>query len=184
MHILPFVLKTSLFVTTYNRYYYFYLPSATKAFVSDFLRFSFLFSPLYFVDSYANDNLSALDRFQVTYVFRCCRGRNSFLFFNFNHSALFPVSDSFSKNFSGSNWCEREIFDMYGLYFTNHSDLRRILTDYGFEGFPLRKDFPLTGYTQLRYDDSMRRILVEPVELSQEYRFFNFKSPWNNLIKG
>lgn len=73
---------------------------------------------------------------------------------------------------------------MYGLYFTNHSDLRRILTDYGFEGFPLRKDFPLTGYTQLRYDDSMRRILVEPVELSQEYRFFNFKSPWNNLIKG
>lgn len=78
----------------------------------------------------------------------------------------------------GSNWYEREIWDLFGIFFFNHPDLRRILTDYGFDGFPLRKDFPLTGYIEIRYSDSQKRIITEPVQLSQEYRFFDFSSTW------
>lgn len=80
-----------------------------------------------------------------------------------------------------ANWLEREAFDMYGIRFAGHPDLRRILTDYGFEGFPLRKDFPLTGYTEVRYDDLEKRIVHEPVQLTQEYRNFDFLSPWEGM---
>ena len=77
-----------------------------------------------------------------------------------------------------ANWFEREVFDMYGILFSGHPDLRRILTDYGFRGYPLRKDFPTTGYTELRYDDVEKRVVYEPVSLVQEYRQFDFMSPW------
>lgn len=77
-----------------------------------------------------------------------------------------------------ANWFEREIFDMFGILFSNHPDLRRILTDYGFRGFPLRKDFPTTGYTEVRYDEAQKRVVYEPVKLVQEYRQFDFMSPW------
>lgn len=77
-----------------------------------------------------------------------------------------------------SNWWEREIWDMYGIYFENHPDLRRILTDYGFEGHPMRKDFPLYGYLEVRYDESKKRVVLEPLELSQAFRQFNFETPW------
>ncbi|AFO87032.1 NADH-quinone oxidoreductase subunit C [Phaeobacter inhibens] len=77
-----------------------------------------------------------------------------------------------------SNWFEREVFDMFGILFTGHPDLRRILTDYGFRGYPLRKDFPTTGYTEVRYDEAQKRVVYEPVNLVQEYRQFDFMSPW------
>jgi NADH-quinone oxidoreductase subunit C len=77
-----------------------------------------------------------------------------------------------------ANWFEREVFDMFGILFSGHPDLRRILTDYGFRGFPLRKDFPTTGYTEVRYDEAQKRVVYEPVNLVQEYRQFDFMSPW------
>ena len=80
--------------------------------------------------------------------------------------------------FPVANWFEREAFDMYGIKFTNHPDLRRILTDYEFEGYPLRKDFPLSGHTEVRYDDELKKVVYEPVKLAQAYRDFDFESPW------
>lgn len=80
--------------------------------------------------------------------------------------------------FPSANWYERETFDMYGVLFSDHPDLRRILTDYGFNGYPLRKDFPLTGYVEVRYDDDEKRVVYEPVKLVQEFRSFDFMSPW------
>ena len=80
--------------------------------------------------------------------------------------------------FPAANWFEREAYDMYGILFSGHPDLRRILTDYGFQGYPLRKDFPLTGYVEVRYDDAHKRVVYEPVKLTQEFRSFDFMSPW------
>ncbi|KAG5848618.1 NADH dehydrogenase [ubiquinone] iron-sulfur protein 3, mitochondrial isoform X1 [Anguilla rostrata] len=90
---------------------------------------------------------------------------------------LTPVDSSVSIH-QAANWYEREVWDMYGVFFANHPDLRRILTDYGFEGHPFRKDFPLSGYVEVRYDDEVKRVVAEPVELSQEFRKFDLNSPW------
>jgi NADH-quinone oxidoreductase subunit C len=83
--------------------------------------------------------------------------------------------------FSSANWWERETWDMYGIAFRDHPDLRRILTDYGFQGHPLRKDFPLTGYVEVRYDDEQKRVVYEPVKLPQDWRTFDFLSPWEGI---
>ena len=95
------------------------------------------------------------------------------------------VINSITKIFPSANWMEREVFDMYGIKFKNHPDLRRILTDYGFKGHPLRKDFPLTGFNEVRYSEKEKRVIYEPVKLEQNYRNFDFESPWEgtNYLK-
>jgi len=86
--------------------------------------------------------------------------------------------------YRSADWFEREVWDMYGVYFENHPDLRRILTDYGFEGHPLRKDFPLTGYTEVRYDEERKRVVYEPLQLTQAFRNFEASSPWEMVGEG
>ena len=91
---------------------------------------------------------------------------------------LNQIINSITKIFPSANWMEREVFDMYGIKFKNHPDLRRILTDYGFKGHPLRKDFPLTGHTEVRYSEDKKKVISEPVKLEQNYRNFDYESPW------
>ena len=98
---------------------------------------------------------------------------------------LSQTINSITKIFPSANWMEREVFDMYGIKFKNHPDLRRILTDYGFKGHPLRKDFPLTGFNEVRYSEKDKKVIYEPVKLEQNYRNFDYESPWEgtNYIK-
>lgn len=92
--------------------------------------------------------------------------------------------ESATTIFKGADWFEREVWDMYGIFFHSHPDMRRILTDYGFEGHPLRKDFPLSGYVEVRYDDAEKRVVQEPVEITQEYRSFDYSTPWEVFPEG
>ena len=128
------------------------------------------------VDITAIDYPQAADRFEVVY---------HFLSMYRNHRIRVKVAvDEFAMVpslipvYPAANWFEREVFDMFGILFSGHPDLRRILTDYGFRGHPLRKDFPTTGYTEVRYDEALKRVVYEPVKLVQEYRQFDFLSPW------
>ena len=95
----------------------------------------------------------------------------------------FTPIPSISALYQSAGWLEREAWDMFGIFFSDHPDLRRILTDYGFEGHPLRKDFPLTGYTEVQYNDTEKRVTIEPVQMTQEYRYFNFVSPWDESTR-
>jgi NADH-quinone oxidoreductase subunit C len=121
-------------------------------------------------------------RFDVVYHFLSL-SRNQRIRLKVQTDEQTPVP-SLSHIHPGANWFERETFDMYGILFSDHPDLRRILTDYGFEGYPLRKDFPLTGFVELRYDDDQKRVVYQPVQLPQEFRDFEFSSPWEGLRHG
>ena len=115
-------------------------------------------------------------RFEVVYIF---------LSITFNYRIFLSISvaedesvDSLTSIFPSANWYEREVWDLFGITFNNHPDLRRILTDYGFNGFPLRKDFPLSGNVEVRYDLASKKVIYEPIKLAQAFRTFDFESPW------
>lgn len=129
-----------------------------------------------FVDICGVDYPERERRFEVVYSLLSLRF-NSRIFVKVTVDEETPVP-SVCSVYSGANWFEREVWDMYGVLFDSHPDLRRILTDYGFDGHPLRKDFPLTGYVEVRYDMEKKRVVYEPVSLPQEFRKFDFLSPW------
>ena len=115
-------------------------------------------------------------RFKLVYFF-LSHENNKRIIIDLNVNENEPVS-SITSLFPSANWMEREVFDMYGIEFKNHPDLRRILTDYSFKGHPLRKDFPLTGHNEVRYDEEKKKVIYEPVKLEQNYRNFDYESPW------
>jgi NADH-quinone oxidoreductase subunit C len=126
------------------------------------------------------DHLEREERFEVVYNLLSLK-HNQRVRVKVTTNETDPVP-SVTGVFSSANWYEREVWDLYGVFFTDHPDLRRILTDYGFEGHPQRKDFPLTGYVELRYDEEQKRVVYRPVELVQEFRSFDFLSPWEGML--
>ena len=128
------------------------------------------------IDVTAVDYLQKEKRFKIVYLL-LSHENNLRIIINTNIDEKETVP-SVTKIFPSANWMEREVFDMYGISFKDHPDLRRILTDYGFEGYPLRKDFPLTGHLEVRYSEEKKKVTYEPVKLDQEYRDFDFESPW------
>ena len=128
------------------------------------------------IDITAVDYPESDKRFKLVYLF-LSHELNQRLLLSYYINENQKIS-SLTKVFPSANWMEREIFDMYGIKFTDHPDLRRILTDYGFEGYPLRKDFPLTGYNEVRYSEDEKKVVYESVKLEQNYRNFDYESPW------
>lgn len=127
-------------------------------------------------DLTAVDYPGRIQRFELVYqLLSITHNRRIRIICAIDEEQIVPSATSVYKS---AEWPEREVWDMYGLFFSDHPDLRRLLTDYGFEGHPLRKDFPLTGYVEVRYDDIERRVAYQPVQLTQEYRDFDFLSPW------
>lgn len=127
------------------------------------------------IDIFAVDT-NNIKRFNITYVI--WNYESSIRYLIRSHITQWTPIKSISTLYSSASWLEREIWDMYGIKISNHPDLRRILTDYGFQGHPLRKDFPLMGYLEVRYEDSLKTIIMEPVELSQNYRYFKYENKW------
>ena len=135
-----------------------------------------------FVDVCGADYPERAERFEVVYHL-LSMSKNARIRVKVTTDEDTPVASAFGL-WPAADWFEREAFDMYGILFSGHPDLRRILTDYGFHGHPLRKDFPLTGYTEVRYDEAQKRVIYEPVKLVQEYRNFDFLSPWEGMLPG
>ncbi|CAL1529118.1 unnamed protein product [Lymnaea stagnalis] len=131
------------------------------------------------VDIAGVDKPTLENRFEIVYMLQSLQF-NSRIRIKTYTDELTPIESACSV-FPGANWYEREIWDMFGVFFANHPDLRRILTDYGFEGHPFRKDFPLSGYVEVRYDDEVKRVVVEPLELTQEFRKFEANTPWETF---
>ena len=128
------------------------------------------------IDITVVDHPERSKRFRIVYLF-LSHEFNQRMILSYNISEN-EVIASLTPIFPSANWMEREVFDMYGVSFKDHPDLRRILTDYGFEGHPLRKDFPLTGHTEVRYSEDQKKVVNEPVKLEQNYRNFDYESPW------
>ena len=137
------------------------------------------------IDITATDNLqseaiSTNDRFTIIYTFLSLLNNKRFFIFT-NVSEDNPTIESITKIFESANWYERECYDLFGINFKNHPSLQRIMNDYNFNGHPLRKDFPLTGYEEVRYDDNLKKVVYEPVDLKQEFRNFDNESPWEGM---
>jgi NADH-quinone oxidoreductase subunit C len=131
------------------------------------------------LDIWASDFPYKKERFEVNYLFLNILTSQRLVLRTYvqENQGLSSINELYSS----AGWLEREVWDMFGVLFYNNHDLRRILTDYCFDGHPLRKDFPLSGFLEVRYDDSEKRVVYEPLEVIQEYRMFNFKSPWERL---
>ncbi len=133
------------------------------------------------IDLTAVDYPDSLSRFRIVYIFLSIEYRTRVIL-----NTFVPEDegvDSITSLYPCANWYEREVWDLFGIAFKNHPDLRRILTDYGFSGFPLRKDFPLSGNVEVRYDITSKKVIYEPVKLTQDFRDFDFESPWEGKIK-
>ena len=146
------------------------------------LKNSELFSFDQLIDITAIDYPSREKRFELIYIFLSMK-KNKRIILRTSIKENENL-DSIINIFKASDWYERECYDLFGINFTNHPDLRRIMTDYNFEGHPLRKDFPLTGHTEVRYDNVEKKVVYEPVKLTQEYRDFDYTSPWEGMPKG
>jgi NADH-quinone oxidoreductase subunit C len=133
------------------------------------------------IDVCGVDYPERIERFDVVYHLLSMR-KNMRIRLKIMTDEKTPVQ-SISKLWPCADWFEREAFDMYGILFDGHPDLRRLLTDYGFQGYPLRKEFPLTGFVEVRYDDAQQRVIYEPVTLTQEFRNFDFVSPWEGMLQ-
>ena len=119
------------------------------------------------------------ERFEVNY-FLLSHKLSRRIIIRVSTNDITPIP-SITSLYKSANWYEREVWDLFGVFFSGHPDLRRILTDYGFEGFPFRKDFPQTGYVEVRYDDQKKYVLYEPIEFTQEFRYYDFMTPWTNI---
>ena len=160
--------KDSISVIAYNQHFFQFIYSLEKNSTTQLKIFN---------DLCVIDYPDKKERFELNYNFLSIK-YNIRIFVKTYTQAYIA---SLTPIFNSANWIERECWDMFGIFFLNHPDLRRILTDYGFDGFPLRKDFPLTGYIEIRYDDEKANIVYEPLEMTQEYRLFNFTSPWEKI---
>lgn len=153
--------------------------------VLNFLKKNVNFQCVQLIDVTAVDLLVSTERFVLVYQLLSLRFNCRIIikvFLEKSTNSLFSeIIPSITDIYKSAGWLEREVWDMFGIFFSGHSDLRRILTDYGFQGFPLRKDFPLTGFCELRYDEELKTVFYDSLELSQEFRFFDFQSPWSKF---